>query len=204
MRVVFRWACLLLGVGCVATRATPREAMPNSEPPPPVAPPAPGLPGCLESEVLKSYVLALQADHRKARAAALQQVGAREDERPARFAGPGEPSALDQISERDGVRFAVVAQIAGALPPTATVATLGSSVHRIEERPRAHAVSLFVCGTSACPNASLEQARVAPLLVPLRSGETLGPPLTLSYDFWWPRVTYSQARRCAPAAAAVP
>lgn len=204
MRSSFGWALVVVAAGCAVARATPREAAANSEPPPPVAPPTPGLPGCLESEVLKAYVLALQAEHQSARAAALRTLGATEEQRPVRFAEPGEPTLLDQISERDGARSAVVAQIAGALPSTVAVATLGPGVRRIEERPHAHAVSLLVCGTNACPSASPEQAPVRPLLVQLRSGETLGPALTLSYDFWWPRVMYSQNRRCSSAPRAAP
>jgi hypothetical protein len=121
-----------------------------------------------------------------------------------RFAEPGEPSALDQIVEQDGAPFAVVAQMAGALPPTASIALIGPSVRRIEDGPRAHAVSLLVCGTNACPSATAEQVPVRSLLVQLRSGETFGPALTLSYDFWWPRLTYSQNRGCSPAVRTAP
>jgi hypothetical protein len=204
MRSSIGWAFVTLAAGCAATSATPLEPSAPPGPPPPVAAPVPGVPGCIESEVLKAYVLALQAEHRKARAEALKALGAMEEERTARFAEPGEPSALDRIIERDAAQFAVVAQIAGPLPPTASVALLGRSLRRIEERPRAHAVPLLVCGTNACPSASPEQVPVRPLLVQLRRGETFGPALTLSYDFWWPRVTYSQNQGCSRAGRTAP
>ncbi|HVZ34257.1 MAG TPA: hypothetical protein VG963_17640, partial [Polyangiaceae bacterium] len=119
---------------------------PGAELAPPVEPPEPGLPGCIESEPLQSYVRALAKARASERARALRALGATSEERPARFAEPGEATELDQMSERGKQRSLVVAQIAGGAPTHVALAKLGHVVRRIAERPRAHPVQLLVCG----------------------------------------------------------
>lgn len=166
-----------------------REATSNSVPLP-----HPGILGCVESRELKDFVLALEAQREQARRAALAALGAAPDDRRGVF---GTAGALDQSYEADGKRFAVAAELAPNSEPRAALAKLGPVLHRIDERPRAHAVDVLVCGLERCA-APGTAARVAvrPLLVELAPGESWGGSLELAYDYWWARVRYDRHEAC--------
>jgi hypothetical protein len=167
------------------------------QPAPPLVVPGPGASGCVESRELKDFVLGLERARSKARAQALAQLGVVERPRQSRFAEqPAVPS--DGTYERDGQRFAVVAQLATSTPPLVPLAQREQLLHRIDERPRAHPIALRVCGVNACPPpVSPTLPPVRALVVALAAGEQLGPPLPLSYDYWWAQVSYDRARSCA-------
>jgi hypothetical protein len=195
-------AALLLTLGCLSRGATaPSQGVLGAEAPP-VRPPGPGISGCVESPELKGYVQALEAHRRSARSAALGALGVRGEERRGVFAAAGTANALGEIHESAGQRFGVVAHVAPPFEPKALLAKQGSSLHRIDERPRAHPVPVLVCGTPACRVPSRDRTRpvrsvpARPVLVPLEPGETLGDALLVSYDFWWAQVSYDRKAEC--------
>jgi hypothetical protein len=159
----------------------------------------------VESPELKAFVLALDAERSKARAHALLQLGAVERPRPSRFVERGS-APVGALLERDGQRLAVVAQLATSTPPLVPLAQREQLLQPIDERPRAHRIPVLACGVSACPPAlSPQLPPVRGVAVELAPGEQLGPPLQLSYDYWWAQVSYDRRRSCpAPEAAAPP
>jgi hypothetical protein len=154
--------------------------------------------GCVESPALKQYVLALEAHRRAASDAALVPLGARRDERRAEFAGPSVSARVGETYEADGQRFAVVGQLAPRFAPQPHVALvkIGNSLRPLAERPRAHPVPVNVCGFNACRVAHGVRAPVRPVVVSLAPDESLGEPVSTSYDYWWASVSYSQQKKC--------
>ena len=195
------WLLLLLA-GCAAQPSGPRTAVAApAEPPPPVPAPLPGGSGCIESRELKAFVLALEAERQRARSAALATLGAPMVEHPSIFQEGIPDLQIGQIYEHDSQRFAAVAQLATTEPPRIPLVQQGDLLHPLDERPRAHAVPLLVCGGPACPPSqppSLPPRRW--IAVPFAPTWQLGPPLPLSYDFWWAMVRYDRARACPGAA----
>jgi hypothetical protein len=185
----------VLGLCCAGAAA---QGSSSQSPVAPLAPPGPGAAGCVESPELKRFVLALEGERSKARAQALAQLGVVEQARLSRFVEP--PAAPSEgTSESDGQRWAVVAQLATHTPPLIPLGRRGQVLHRIEERPRAHPIALRVCGGPAClPRVSPSLPPVRAVAVALGTGEQLGAPLLLSYDYWWAQVSYDRPHRCAP------
>jgi hypothetical protein len=188
------WLIPLLLCACAARAIEPASAPNSSRPPPPVRVPGPGAAGCVESSALKELVLALESDRRSSRAAALSALGVSERQSSSELA----PAlGVGQRYERDGKRFAVVAQLATVSAPLLALGVQGHSVRVLDERPRAHAVPLLVCGVNSCPpSAAPVLPLVRPLGVELASGEELGAPLRLEYDYWWAQVSYDRRRAC--------
>ena len=151
----------------------------------------------MESRELKQFVLALESARRRSRAAALAALGVTERQSASELATPAPAPRVGETYERDGKRFAVVAQLATASPPLLALAVQGRSVHVLDERARAHALPLRVCGVNSCPpSRALALPAVHPLAVELASGEELGAPLRLEYDYWWAQVSYDRRRAC--------
>lgn len=162
----------------------------------PVPPPRPGILGCVESRELKDYVLALDAQRDEARRAALAAMGATPESRRGAFGAAG-AATLDQSYEADGKRFAVAAELAPRFEPRAELARQGHVLRRIDERPRAHAVDVLVCGLERCARPGAGQRVAArPLMVELGPGESWGGALELAYDYWWARVRYDRRETC--------
>jgi hypothetical protein len=159
--------------------------------------PRPSILGCVESRELKDYVRALDAQREQSRRAALAAVGATPVERRGLFGAAG-AAALDQSYEAGGKRFAVAAELAPHFEPRAALAKQGPLLRRIDERPRAHAVDVLVCGVERCPQPRAGQ-RVAPrpVVVELAPGESWGGSLELANDNWWARVRYDRREACA-------
>jgi hypothetical protein len=177
-----------------------------------VPPPRPGILGCVESRELKDYVLALDAQREQARRAALSALGATLDDRHGVLGSAG-AATLDQSYEAGGKRFAVAAELVGEtrprrvstdveapaphFEPRVALAKQGPVLRRIDERPRAHAVDVLVCGIERCAVPGTKQrAAVRPLLVELAPGESWGGSLELAYDYWWARVRYDHHETC--------
>jgi hypothetical protein len=183
-------ACAAASGGASAPNAG-REA-PSS----PVPPPRPGILGCVESRELKDYVLALGAQRERARRAALAALDATPDDRRGVFGAAG-VAPLGQSYEADGKRLAVAAELAPHFEPRAALAKQGPVLRRIDERPRAHAVDVLVCGLERCAVPGTKpRVAVRPLLVELAPGESWGGSLELAYDYWWARVRYDRHETC--------
>lgn len=193
-------AVALLGglSGCGAPAAgAPQQPL---SPPAPVASPLASVTGCVESPELRAYVLALDAHRAEARERALAALGARAEQRSGHLGEPGALAPLDQVLLEGERRFAVVGRVAAGFPPVAALAGAGHVLHRIDERPRAHAVPVLSCGERRCASPAAEAhapSEVRPLLVELGPGERLGAPLELVYDYWWAAVDYASSERCA-------
>jgi len=176
----------------------------------PVPAPGPGASGCVESRELKEFVLALEAQRRSSRAAALSALGVTERRAASEFVEVASGRGVGQTYEREGKRFAVVTQLASASAPLLPLGVQGSRVHPLDERPQAHAVPLLVCGVNSCAGSSGSRTPALPpvraLAVELAPNEELGAPLRFSYDFWWAQVSYDQRRACSsePAESARP
>lgn len=153
-------------------------------------------------------MLALEAERAQARARALARLGVVERPRPSRFIERAAAAGAG-VYESEGQRLAVVAQLATSTPPLVPLAQGAELLRPIDERPRRHPIPVRACGVNACP------APDKPVLPPLRTlavelepGEQLGPPLQLSYDYWWAQVSFDRSRSCpsppalAPAAGA--
>src|SRR5262245_13691726 len=97
--------------GCAAAPSGPARTA-EHELPSPVPPPGPGASGCVESRELKAFVLALDTERRRSRAAALAALGATERQAPSEFASLAPGQGVGQTYEHAGRRFAVVAQLA--------------------------------------------------------------------------------------------
>jgi hypothetical protein len=168
----------------------------------PVPAPGPGAAGCVESRELKEFVLALESQRRRSRAAALSVLGLTERQAASEFVAVASGRVVGDTYERAGKRFAVVAQLASASAPLLPLGVQGSSLHPLDERPDAHAVPLLVCGTNSCAGSAGSRAPalppVRPLGVELAPGEELGAPLRLSYEYWWAQVSYHHPRVCLP------
>ena len=194
---------LLLAGACTARLAEPAPATPApAEPPPPVPAPLPGGSGCVESRELKAFVLALEADRQRARSAALTAtltpLGAQAVEHPSIFQDGLPDLHVGQTYEYNGQRYGAIAQLATTAPPRVPLVQRGNTQHPLDERPRPHPVPLLVCGGPACPSSqppSLPPRRW--IAVPFAASWELGPPLPLSYDFWWAQVSYDRAHECA-------
>jgi hypothetical protein len=194
MRAV-RWLIPLLVCACTP-QATEPASTPGSVqlPAPPLPAPGRGAAGCVESRELKQFVLALESDRRSSRATALSALGVTERQSASEFA---EARRVGETYQRDGKHFAVVAQLATASPPLLALAVQGRSVHLLDERARAHAVPLRACGVNSCPPSQIPVLpNLHPLAVELASGEELGAPLRLEYDYWWAQVSYDRRRAC--------
>jgi hypothetical protein len=195
-------AALLLTLSCVNRGVTVTSNGALGTAAQPVRPPGPGISGCVESRELKDYVQTLEAHRRAARSTALAALGVRGEERRGVFASAGTAHALGETRTASGQRFGVVAYVAPPLEPRALLAKRGSSLHRIDERARAHPVPVLVCGTQACRAPSqgrtqpVPSAPARPVLVPLEPGEALGEALQVSYDFWWAQVSYDRKAEC--------
>lgn len=197
-------ALLLLCALASGCNSAPWAARGASALPAPIEPPGPGASGCVESAELRAFVLALEAQRAQARARALAQLGVVERLRPSRFvASPALQGA--RVHESEGQRFALVAQLATSTPPLVPLAQREQLLQPIDERPRPHPIPVVACGMNACPSP------VQPVLPPVRAlavvlvaGEQLGPPLRLSYDYWWAQVSFDRARSCAPPVAGSP
>jgi len=197
-------SCLLLvfAGACTARLAEPTPVTPTpAEPPPPVPVPLPGGSGCVESRELKAFVLALEAERQRARSAALATtlapLGAQAVEHPTLFQDGLPELRVGQTYEHDGQRYGVVAQLATTIPPRVPLVQQGNTQHPLDERPRAHPVPLLVCGGPACPSTSAPSLPPRRFIaVPFAATWELGPPLPLSYDFWWAQVRYDRARDC--------
>jgi hypothetical protein len=200
VRYVAVVGAVLLGASCAsggAGQAAPSSAVTQALPPAPIAPPRPGIRGCVESPELKAYVEALETRRQQARAAALAAEGARPDARAAFFGAAGVSRPLGETYAVGGKRVAVVAQMATRSAPQVALSQQNDSLRPIHERPRAHPVPVRVCGTRACALPERVVVPVRPVLVELGPGEVLGAPLTLSYDFWWAQVSYAQEQQCS-------
>ncbi|HTV21651.1 MAG TPA: hypothetical protein VMG12_23340 [Polyangiaceae bacterium] len=191
-----------LSVACgtasgVAT-APADQRSPSAEATSPVPVPRPGILGCVESRELKEYVLALDAQRREARQTALDALGSTAEIRRGALGEAG-AVALDQSYEADGQRFAVAAELAPQFEPSVTLAKQGPVLRRIDERARAHAVDVLVCGLERCarPRAG-QRVEARPLVIALAPGETWGGALELGYDYWWARVRYNRREACPP------
>jgi hypothetical protein len=160
--------------------------------------PEPSITGCVESRELKAYVLGLDAEREAARRAALAALGAAPELRRGTLGDAAAPP-LDETWQVDGKRYAVVGALAPGFVPTAPLAQRGGELFRLDERPRAHAVALTVCGVQRCPRRSAAQPRVAPrpLLIELGAGERFAGALPVAYDYWWADVRYDRAETCA-------
>lgn len=188
-----------LVVACAGASGAPASAgMPGSSSTPssPVAAPRPGILGCVESRELKDYVLALDARRQAARREALEASGSMLEERRGAFGAAG-PLALDESYEVEGRRFVVAAERVPHAEPRVALARQGSLLRRIDERPRAHAVDVLVCGVERCARpGSGERVAVRPLVVELMPGESWAGSLELVYDYWWARVRYDEREAC--------
>ena len=189
--------------GASGVASTPSEnAAWSDAAPSPVPPPRPGILGCVESRELKDFVLALDAQRQAARRGALAALGSTFEERPGAFrsgTAAGQPSFLDQTYEAQGQRFAVAAELAPHVAPRAALARQGAVLRRIDERPRAHAVDVLVCGVERCSRpVTSARVPVRPLVIELAPGEAWGGTLRLDYDYWWARVRYPRREPCAP------
>jgi hypothetical protein len=190
----------LLAAGCGSARSRASEA-PSSAPGSSVPLPHPSVTGCVESRELKEYVLALDAERDAARRAALAASGAAPELRRGTFGDAAAPP-LDETWEVGGKRYAVVGALAPGFEPAAPLARRGDELYRLDERPRAHAVELTVCGVLRCPRRSAPRAPVParPLLVELGDGERFAGALPVAYDYWWANVSYDRAETCGAAA----
>jgi hypothetical protein len=192
---IYRWV-LLLSLAC--SRA-PVQAPDAARFAPPVLPPGPGASGCVESRALKQFVRALELRRKAARAEALALLGSAERQVASEFAGLEPGGTVGQRYEREGKRFAVVAELATLTPPVLALGVQGNQLRALEERPQAHAVPILVCGESSCPRAERPRLpAVRTLGVELGPGEELGAPLRVSYDYWWAQVSYDRRRACPP------
>jgi len=198
MRGVVSLALLASLGGCAAVATPPAAAGTRSGAEAPVPPPALGILGCVESPALKQYVAALEAHRRAASDAALLALGAQRDERPAAFADPSVSARVGETYEAGGQRFAVVGQLAPRFAPQPHVplVKVGNSLRPLSERPRAHPVPIHVCGFNACSAAHGVRAPVRPVVVSLAPDESLGEPVSTSYDYWWANVSYNQRHKC--------
>jgi hypothetical protein len=203
------WGVLVgVSLGCQpAASASPGAMRPGavaagSSGPSAPAPPRPSITGCVESPELKRYVLALDARRSEARQLALAALGATPEARTAAFASEGGPLGLDHRLDAGGKRWVVAAQVAPGFAPEAALARVGGVLHRVEERPRAHATPVLACGVQRClppRNALPAPLPVRSVLVELQPGERWGGGLALGYDYWWADVRYDRAEACAPA-----
>jgi hypothetical protein len=165
----------------------------------PVAMPHPSVTGCVESGELSHFVEALDAHRQSAQRAALAGLGAEREERRGAFGAVEAAPALDSTLDTGGRRLAVVAKYASHFEPVVTLAKTGRQLHRIDERPRAHAVPVLVCGVEHCPRPAAPASApepVLPVLVELAPGEELGAALGVAYDYWWADVSYDRVERC--------
>jgi hypothetical protein len=195
-----------LGVACVGSALACASAASGGVAGAPVAAPHPTVTGCVESRELRAFVEALDAHRQSARRAVLAELGAEPEERRGAFGDAGMAPALDSTLEAGGRRFGVVARYAPHFEPTVSLAKTGNELHRIDERPRAHAVPVLVCGVRRCPRPSpprsAPRGRAAeatrPVLIELGPSEGLGAALGVAYDYWWADVSYDRAEPCGP------
>ena len=201
------WFCLRGGVGALGLLAAscgsalPSEASaPSGAPRSNVPLPRPSITGCVESRELKAYVLALDAEREAARRAALDAVGAAPVLRRGQLADAAAPP-LDETWQGGGKRYAVVGALAPGFEPTVPLARRDGALYRLDERPRAHAVALSVCGVQRCPRRSAPGPRVSarPLLIELGDDERFAGALPVAYDYWWAHVRYDRAEACGAA-----
>jgi hypothetical protein len=163
----------------------------------PVPAPAVGVAGCVESDELRAYASALEAERRRASDAALTQLGARREARQGVFLDSALSAKVDDVLEDRGKRYAVVAHRAVGFEPQVTIAKRAGELYRIDERPRGHGVPVLVCGITPCPRPrGGARAEVRAVGVELAPGETFGAPLVVAYDYWWAQVTYPKRARC--------
>ena len=195
--VRWRGRSLLLCSALVSGCAGPGASAPGgAQLPEPLRPPGPGAGGCVESAELKAFVLALEAERARARARALERLGAVERPRQSRFVAA---AGLGDVVEEGGQRFVVVGRLATSAPPLVPLVQREQLVQLLDERPRAHPVPVIACGMKTCPApAAPSLPPLRALAVPLNAGERLGPPLQLSYDYWWAQVSYDRARSSPP------
>jgi hypothetical protein len=201
--VVMLRVCAALGWWLAGCQPAPEPASPKAPPGSP-APPRPSITGCVESDELKPYVLALEARRSEARGAALTALGARVEARAAVFASGGTPLGLDQTFEANGKRWVVAAQVAAGFAPAAPLAAVGQVIYRLQEHPRALPSPVLACGVQRCsPEQHIPAVPlpVRPVLVELQPGERWAGPLVVSYDYARADVRYDRAEPCAPAAA---
>ena len=120
-----------------------------------------------------------------------------------RKADTGAREPLDTLEEAAGRRRVVAAWLAPEFAPAATLARQGTLLYRLEERPRAHAVDLLVCGVARCPppprTGAPPPSNARPLWVELSPDERWGNALGVSYDYWWARVRYDRSAACPSA-----
>jgi hypothetical protein len=199
------WSGPLL-LGCAT--ATPAPTTPPEEPASPVPKPHPGIVGCVEPRELKAYVLALEADRKTRREAALKRLGGEWTRRTGEYLPPESRARLGETFESEGRSRAVAAYQARSFPPEAELARVGRTLHRVQERPQPHPVAIVGCGTRACPTpaspGSTQRSPAGALAIELSPGETWGDPLTLHYDFWSARVTHHYSPDCPSAEAEAP
>jgi len=190
---------LVLLSACTPSRG---PSVAEGTPPPPIDPPGVGSGLCVESRDLREYVLALDAERAAARERALAAHAARVSQRRAVFLDPEPGVAASPGAERQvgGARYLLVGHFTARGEPSAEVALEGDRVRPLDERPRAHPVSLRVCGTGSCPGETGDAPAAAgdprPLWVELAAGERSGPPLLLEYDSFWVRPDYDRPVRC--------
>jgi len=172
-------------------------AAPSDAPRSSVPLPRPSITGCVESRELKAYVLALDAEREGARRAALAALGAAAELRRGTLADAAAPQ-LDETWQAGGKRYAVVGALAPGFEPMASLARRSGELYRLDERPRAHAVALTVCGVQRCPRRSAPEPRVPPrpLLIELGAGERFAGALPVAYDYWWANVRHDRAEAC--------
>ena len=189
----------MLWLSCASGNVTPAPRAESDAAPPPVPVPARGGSGCVESRALKGFVLALESQRQRARAAAILELGVTERAAASEFAALEPSPDVGQMYTREGKRFAVVARLASVVPPVLPFGVQGNQLRALEERPQAHAVPIFVCGENSCPGAPpATLPAVRALGVELGPGEVLGAPLRFSYDYWWAQVSYDRRRACPP------
>jgi len=191
-----RVAIVSLLVASCSGPATRGAASPQT-PYAPVPVPGPGISGCVESRELKELVLALDSHRQASRQAALAALGAAPVERRGVFAEPGE-KRLGDTYESGGKRYGVITHMAPHFEPVVAVAKVGSRLRRIDERPSAHPVPLIACGVNACPRSHGASVAARPVAIELTEGEELGDALTVSYEFWFAKVSYDKRRECPP------
>lgn len=189
----------LLLAACTPSRG---PSVAEGTPPPPIEPPGVGSGLCVESRDLREYVLALDAERAAARERALAAHAARVSRRRAVFLElePGVAASPGAERRLGDARYLLVGHFTMRGEPTTEVALEGDRVRPLDERPRAHAVSLRVCGTGSCPGetgvAPSSAGEPRPLWVELAPSERAGPPLLLEYDSFWVCPDYDRPVRC--------
>lgn len=166
-------------------------------PPPPIPAPTAGEGGCLEG--IGDYKASLEAHQQSTRDAELAALGARRESREGFFVDDSFLGRLGTEYEAAGRRFAVVAH---SDQRTARVkvelARRGKQLHLVEDHARSIPVTLTVCGVRPCPVGSGVMVRSRAVSIELADDESLGEPLVLHYDFWWPQLGYTKSRVCPP------